>query len=127
MFFAEKKIGERVRRCVSGDCPGRVKKEIFTYQLSRFGTIKDQNGNLVSGLSPLYRKIERDMNKIIIEANKVLNSWPDKIRPIDISLPEFQPEGALSLDERLVLCDECISLRQAILEKELIEGEEAMA
>jgi len=127
IVFAEKKIGERVRRCVFNDCPGRVKKEIFTYQLSRFGSIKDQNGDLVSGHSPLYRKIERDMNKILVEANKVLNSWPDKMRPIDIGLPEFQPDGRLSLDERLVLCDNCISLRQAILEKELLEGEEAMA
>jgi len=127
IVFAKKKIGERVRRCVLKGCQGRVKKEIFAYQLSRFVSVKDQNGNRIFCLSYIYRQIQLDIKKIVIEANKILNLWPDKLSPIDIHAPEFQPDGLNSLDERLVLCDDCVSLRQAILEKELLEGEEAMA
>lgn len=129
VLLAEKKIGKETRPCVSCH-QGRVAKELFEYRLLRFKVLAGEKGQPFSHVvGYLHQQDERDgsLTKIIVdEASRILNSWPSDLSPINVTAPEFQPDGQHSLNERLVLCDQCVATRQIVaLELPIMETDRA--
>lgn len=124
------KVGNDRRRCVAQGCSSEAVKPVYRFFASRtrilgIERLDDKKVfSVESDVGILINRSQKIRRQVVSEANKKLNRWPRALSEIEIKSPEFQPDGRLSLDERLILCDNCVSLRQTILEKELMEGVE---